>query len=256
MQRILFITNDQKKYKDFIMDVLNKNILINILDEPIPSVLLKLTILKYDMIILEHKTCDDVIHENMEYITKLYKNTKMVFITSYNCTRVPKGVDELVTEEVFLGNYREILGIHGIDFNKKNLYDTINKPKNGKKVVVIDDDEISLDILKNILTVNGYEVETFNNTVEVLEKFKRTSINNDVSLIILDLMMPIMDGYYLLKRIRQINGFEITPVLVATGRNDVESVERAIKYKVNGYIVKPYDSNLIVRKVEECTSQE
>jgi len=68
-----------------------------------------------------------------------------------------------------------------------------------KRILVIDDDELTLDVLKRMLEVEGYEVVTASNGQEGMDAFHQTSIN----LVITDLVMPVKDGLRTIMELRR-----------------------------------------------------
>ena len=105
-----------------------------------------------------------------------------------------------------------------------------------KKILVIDDDPIMLDILKTFLRSQGFGVETALDGVEGLSRVE----NYRPNLILLDVMMPKMDGYTFIRELRKNEKFRDMPVVVLTGREMMR--EMFMQEGVLDYVMKPFQA--------------
>jgi len=117
-----------------------------------------------------------------------------------------------------------------------------------KKVFVVDDDRIYHFILKNLLSKNDIAVNPsfFENGFDALEILKERIAGNDLpDLILLDINMPIMDGWQFLEEFRKLKTDHklLTPVYVVTSSNDAIDLQRAKSYEneISNYFIKPID---------------
>lgn len=112
------------------------------------------------------------------------------------------------------------------------------KGLNGLKrhVLVVDDDMINREILSNILRTE-YEVHTAGDGKEALDLIKAGDCS--FSLILADLLMPVMDGFELIKNLKEDDALRLIPVIVMTSESDAEV--RSIKMGAADFITKPYD---------------
>ncbi len=115
----------------------------------------------------------------------------------------------------------------------------INKLK--RYILIVDDEFINQEILKEILS-SEYETLVANNGLEALDILKTST--KPISLILLDLNMPIMDGFTLIKEIKKDNLFVNIPVIVITG--DKDSEVEALNLGAVDFITKPFDLNEII----------
>ena len=114
-----------------------------------------------------------------------------------------------------------------------------------KKILAIDDSAIALKQLQNILE---REFE-FVGVTSGLAGLKR--LDNEVfDLVLLDLEMPVMDGFATLTSIRQREVLKDIPIIILTGTRHKQKVIKGITSGVAGYIVKPADSEQLVTKIE------
>ncbi len=110
------------------------------------------------------------------------------------------------------------------------------------RILVVDDDTTNTKLLKFLLTDEGYEVITAHSAGEAM-----TLLSDDMyDLIILDIMMPGMDGMELCSRIRTTS---TTPVIFVSARNEVKDKIAALRIGGDDYISKPFDPNEVLARV-------
>ena len=115
-----------------------------------------------------------------------------------------------------------------------------------KKILICDDVADNTFLLQTILETEDYYVEIANSGAEVLSK-----IETDVEppdLLILDVMMPEIDGYEVVKRIRQSDKFKSLPILLVTGFNK-DDVINDCGVQIEGVIQRPYDTDVLIAQV-------
>jgi len=107
-----------------------------------------------------------------------------------------------------------------------------------EKILVVDDERILLETLGRLLSKEGYQVTTTDNSYDALDMVKKEFFD----LIILDIRMPDMDGISLLKEIRKIQTEgEKSMVIIITGYASEDVPIKAIKLGVDDYIMKPFE---------------
>lgn len=104
------------------------------------------------------------------------------------------------------------------------------------KMLLVDDDKFLLEMYANKFTKSGVEVEIAMNGQEALDKLKDGEKKFDV--LILDIVMPGMDGLELLHNIRKENLAKDSVIVMLSNQNNPQDIEKAKLLKVNGYIVK------------------
>lgn len=113
------------------------------------------------------------------------------------------------------------------------------------RVLVVDDDEEFVDAVKELLERNGYGVITAYSGQEALEK---AGASPGVKLALLDLVMPMMDGFTLLERLKETSP-DMTVVIV-TGQGTVQTAVEAIKRGASDFITKPFDKDVLLKKLD------
>ncbi len=118
------------------------------------------------------------------------------------------------------------------------------------KILVVDDDITVTQLLKMLLTMEGHQPTTINDSHETLDTVDQ--IHPD--LITLDLMMPGLTGFELCELLHQDPKCNHIPILIISARDDVESMEKAFQAGANGYITKPFGVDTLTQKIKELTS--
>ena len=113
------------------------------------------------------------------------------------------------------------------------------------RVLLIDDDEFSLALGRNILEDQGYEVLGTADGPQAIELFQRSRID----VVLLDLGLPSMSGLGVLKAIRQID--KEVKVIVVSGYDSGRNVKTALEFGASGFIRKPADFRQIINMIEE-----
>ncbi|MBM3419622.1 MAG: response regulator transcription factor [Bacteroidetes bacterium] len=113
-----------------------------------------------------------------------------------------------------------------------------------KNILLAEDDENLGSLLQNYLTVKGYEASLFTDGKKVLEGFK----SGTFMLSIIDVMMPLMDGFELVREMRKIK--PDTPVIYLTARNQKEDVIEGFITGADDYITKPFSMEELLYRIE------
>jgi len=117
-----------------------------------------------------------------------------------------------------------------------------------EKILIIDDDIRVIKSLKLIL--NKYELVEFTNGYEAIEFLKKP---RDISLVLLDVMMPEVDGLSVLKEIKKIKGDLAVIMMTAYGSKDI-AVE-ALRYRADDFVEKPFDPSEISEKINKILQE-
>jgi CheY-like chemotaxis protein len=107
----------------------------------------------------------------------------------------------------------------------------------GHKILVVDDEPPLLRLLAFLLTRQGYIVLTATNGEEALAILRRERPD----LLVLDVMMPRLDGYAVATMVRTEPGFATVPIIMLTARAQQEDEERGLAVGVNAYMTKPFE---------------
>lgn len=113
-------------------------------------------------------------------------------------------------------------------------------------VLVVDDEVINRDILTEILS-EEYHVETAENGRRALELI--TEMQEELAVVLLDLMMPEVDGFAVLEEMQEKGWIEEIPVLIISGETSVKAERKCFNYHISDFIRKPFDNALVKKRV-------
>jgi DNA-binding response OmpR family regulator len=123
--------------------------------------------------------------------------------------------------------------------------------KNRKKILLVDDSSTSLLMTCMLLSEENYELITARDGVEGFHKAQ----DEIPDLILLDVVMPNMDGIETCKVLRACKKTEGIPVIMITSRGGVASLEASYASGCNDYVIKPIDSGELLAKVKNCLGE-
>ena len=112
------------------------------------------------------------------------------------------------------------------------------------KILVVDDESRMRKLVRDFLTKKGYSVIEAADGEEAVDRFFDTK---DIALIILDVMMPKMDGWQVCREIRQ---YSRVPIIMLTAKSDEKDELQGFELGVDEYITKPFSPKILVARVE------
>lgn len=115
-----------------------------------------------------------------------------------------------------------------------------------KNILIVEDEESLLKLETILLTVKGYQVTGAVNGTDALDKLSK----NQFDLVLLDIMLPDIDGYEVCRRIRQDQKISTIPVVMLTARKSQDDQDRGIACGANAYLTKPFKSAMIIGVIE------
>ena len=116
-------------------------------------------------------------------------------------------------------------------------------------ILVVDDNVIMRDMARESLTKVGFSVSEAENGVRALQALEK--LRPDI--ILMDVMMPEMDGFATACAVRQLPGFEMVPILIMTALDDLDSINRAYEVGATDFITKPINWVILVQRVRYMT---
>ena len=122
---------------------------------------------------------------------------------------------------------------------------------NRKKILLVDDSSTVLLMEKMILSKSEYDVVTARDGVEGVEK-ARCELPD---LILMDVVMPRMDGFEAVRKLREDDSTRSIPVIMVTTRGELQSVETGYASGCSDYVTKPINGLELLTKVRSCLGQ-
>ena len=138
-------------------------------------------------------------------------------------------------------------------FNSPNLDDMpVHKTeKTTQSVLIVDDEPMARTLLRLMLVRSGYEVIEAEDGYDALRKVDE----DKPDLVILDIMMPGLDGIKVCATIRQEMGMQDLPIILLSAKGDVNSIQGGLKVGANKYLTKPVSPEDLARHVREILDQ-
>jgi len=136
-----------------------------------------------------------------------------------------------ISDEIIIKN--QITQIRAIDYSGAD----INNLKD-KKVLIVDDDIKNIFVLSSALQEHDMYISHAKNGQEALDFLKE---NNDINIVLMDIMMPVMDGYEAMKRIRKDETLKHIPIIAVTAKAMQKDIQDAFDSGANDYLTKPID---------------
>jgi two-component system KDP operon response regulator KdpE len=112
-----------------------------------------------------------------------------------------------------------------------------------EKILIIDDEDMTVQLISILLERRGYEVIKAYRAEDGLRKAYRTHPD----LILLDIMMPDMDGWEVCRRLRELSD---VPIIFLTAKDDVRDEVKGLELGGDDYISKPYDNNILLARIQ------
>jgi len=120
-----------------------------------------------------------------------------------------------------------------------------------KKILIVEDESSLVEVLKMRFERNGYSVDIASDGQEALAKVRADRPN----LILLDIMLPKIDGYKVCRILKFDEKYKHIPVLMLTAKTQEEDKTLGFNVGANAYITKPFDTKELIQKVKELLGE-
>ena len=120
-----------------------------------------------------------------------------------------------------------------------------------KKILIVEDEESLLKLESILLTSKGYEVRGVPNGLAALEALKEEKPD----LILLDIMLPEIDGFEVCRRIRSDPSSKHIPIIMLTAKKSREDMTRGEQVGADWYITKPFKSAMVIETIQRFLSK-
>ena len=119
---------------------------------------------------------------------------------------------------------------------------------------IIDDNKNKTDLLEKRLDKQGHKVYSANNGKDALLRLGMD--RNEIDVILLDIVMPEMNGFEVLKYIKNDKRFFEIPVIMISSMDDTDSIYRCIENGADDYITKPFDKSILDARISSCIEKK
>ena len=120
------------------------------------------------------------------------------------------------------------------------------------RIIAVDDDETILDIYETGLAASGYSVKTFSNPKQAKEHFQAMKPGEAPHVILMDIMMPGIDGITLMHDIHSMDVTAHVPIIAVSGLNDAATLNDALLFGAMDYLVKPFNMDALEPKIRKA----
>ena len=188
----------------------------------------------------------------------------IIILTAYDWADIETeakeaGVTAFCSKPLFMSELRAVMAqpfLSSRDGDTKKDDDSEVMPDfSGKRVLLVEDNQMNQILAENILTSVGFEVEIASDGTEAVDKIKSAAAHY-YDIILMDIQMPQMDGYEATKLIRSLDDKEksMIPIVAVTANAFQEDRQSALDVGMNGHLAKPYDVPEIMRTLKELLS--
>ncbi|MGK5093563.1 SpoIIE family protein phosphatase [Deltaproteobacteria bacterium TL4] len=133
----------------------------------------------------------------------------------------------------------------------EHLSDTLTEHENQPTILVVDDEPVNIQVLKNHLSLQHYHVLTAYDGFQALEILEQTQEQGQLpDLMLVDLMMPRMNGYEVCKKVRQTHNQVTLPIVILTAKNQVRDLVEGLQSGANDYLAKPFHKDELLARVQ------
>ncbi len=112
-----------------------------------------------------------------------------------------------------------------------------------KTILVVDDEIMNQEVIKKILNKEGYSILTADNGQDAIDRVKE----NKIDLVLMDLMMPVMDGFEAIEIITKTN---IVPIIVMSALDDNKTYNKVLELGAIDFITKPFELKRVVQSIK------
>jgi len=119
-------------------------------------------------------------------------------------------------------------------------------------IVIVEDEEDIQELIAYNLNKNGYDTEVFSSGEDALHSIKILNPN----LVLLDLMLPGLDGLKVCKRLKEARETENLPIIMITARGEEEDIVKGFEYGADDYVTKPFSTKVLLSRIKAVLKRQ
>jgi CheY-like chemotaxis protein len=203
----------------------------------------------------------DGIETTREIRALVGEEVPIIILSAYDWSDIEQealaaGVNAFIEKPLFKSRLthvlKEVLGAEQVEEKKAELKHLQKHNCSGKRVLLVEDNEINIEVAQEILGIAGLEVETAGNGKEAVERVTEKPAGY-YDLIFMDVQMPVMNGYQATEAIRAMEREDLKkiPIIAMTADAFAEDVKKAEEAGMNGHIAKPIEIGRLEKIIEE-----
>ena len=121
-----------------------------------------------------------------------------------------------------------------------------------RAAIIVEDDEIVITLLEHLLSRHGFTVQTARDGRDATKLIE--TLAGPPALVLLDVMLPYLDGFELLQQIRRHLTWNEVPIIMLTAKSQEQNIVRALDHGANDYIVKPFRPRELLARIRRVTN--
>lgn len=216
----------------------------------------------FDIIMIDWKMPDMDGLETTRQIRRITgPDTTIIIISAYDWSSIERearqaGANTFITKPLFRSDIYQTFSTLGVKKNSSEEMQKVQAPITqfvGKRILLVEDNELNQEIAKMLLEMHGMEVHTASNGKEAVEQFQK-SADGYYFAVLMDIRMPVMNGLDATAKIRGLEKRDArkVPILAMTANAFEEDKTAAYKVGMTGYLVKPLEITELLDKLGEC----
>ncbi len=183
--------------------------------------------------------------------------TPIIILTAYDWSDIEEeareaGVTAFCSKPLFLSELRSVLAAPYMEQKSKDETETPETRFDGKRLLLVEDNALNQEIAQTILEAAGFAIDTADDGSVAVERMKEMPADT-YDLILMDVQMPIMNGYRATRAIRALDdpGKAAIPIVAMTANAFEEDRKEAMDSGMNGYVAKPIDIEKLMETLED-----
>ncbi|MCI9243864.1 MAG: response regulator, partial [Lawsonibacter sp.] len=176
----------------------------------------------------------------------------IIILTAYDWTDIEEeakraGVTAFCAKPLFMSDLKSVLLAANNLIEKEEAASWTQADFGGKRVLLVEDNELNREIAEVILEETGFQVETAPDGTDAVDMVRRSE-EGYYDAVLMDVQMPVMDGYEATRAIRALRREDVKalPIIAMTANAMEEDKEAALKNGMNAHIAKPLDIDLFL----------